>query len=317
MKYLVAADGLRLVAAETVVVIQKRAATGAQQISVIGSDTAGISAGVNRLLANDFSDCIVGTEVTYCPVAAITTVQSAPAATPAAKSGPTATAGTSAPSGEPTTPTPMRILLVDDDAEAKAGERSEADTWLKTLAAAGYAPDLWSTAAKGAPDAAALKGYTWMIWSNGGYVDGNVDVANLDALFSYMSEGGRVTISSRRPFFNMGASPASAIRDLVIADNVPALVANLPTEPIALEGELGNVIPLQEAESGAGFATIMLRGPESEDSGSPAASAGTDANEEDAVGARLVIVGFSTSWLPTDVADRFIRNVADWILSTP
>jgi hypothetical protein len=321
--YLVAEDGLRLVAAETVLVIQNQDGDGIQQVSVIGFDSAGISAGVDRLLKNDFSDCIVGKEVTFCPVAPKIMPAAAPATGGAAETAtatPLAQSTLIAPERAPVGPAPtatMRILLVDDDAKSQAGERSEADTYLKTLTAAGYSPDLWSTAASGAPNAATLKGYTWMIWSNGGYANGNVDVANLDALFAYLGEGGRITISSRRPFFNMGTGPATALVDIVVADNVPELVAGLPTEPITLAGELGNVIPLQEAESGTGFATILTRGPASADSDNPAASAGTDANESDAVGARLVIVGFSTAWLPSEVADRFIRNMADWILSTP
>ena len=315
--YLVAADGLRLVAAETVLVIQNHDASGNAQVAVIGADSVGISAGVDRLLRNDFADCIIGEEVTYCPVTQQTpAAASSPVQTPTPHANDAPVTG-ALPSEVPAPVGPIRILLVDDDAKAKAGERSEADTYLKTLTSAGYSPDLWSTAAKGAPDAAALKGYTWMIWSNADYVDGVIDVALLDMLFAYLGEGGRISISSRRPFFNMGTSPASAIVDVVVANNVPELVAGLPGEPITLEGELGNVIPLQEAETGAGFATILTRGPGSADSGSPAASAGSDVNESDAVGARLVIVGFSTTWLPDEVADRFIRNMADWILSTP
>lgn len=311
--YLVAEDGLRLLAAETVLVIQNVAAAGHRQVSVLGADNAGISAGVDHLLKNDFSDCIVGTEVTYCPVARSPSLPgSVPAGTSTPQPADTPQADVPAPQ-----PGPVRLLLVDDDAKAKPGERSEADTWLTTLVAAGYTPDLWSTAEKGAPDAATLKGYKWLIWSNGGYADGQIDVAVLDPLFAYMGEGGRITISSRKPFFNMGASPASALRDLVVTNNVPGLVAGLPTDPIALEGDLTNVIPLQEAESGTGFTTIMTRGPGSADSGSPAVSAGTDTNEPDGVGARLIIIGLSTTWLPADVADRFIRNMADWILSDP
>lgn len=318
--YLVAEDGMRLLAAETVLVIHiiqagpaDGSASGDQpghaQISVIGADNAGISAGVDRLLENDFSDCIVGEVLTWCPVAASASAR-------AASSAPATPAATLRPPVAGTPTGPMRILLVDDDVKASAGERSEADTWLKTLTAAGYTPDLWSTAQKGTPDAATLSSYKWLIWSNGGYVDGNLDVSVLDPLFAYLGEGGRISISSRRPFFNMSASTASPIVDVVVAGNIPNLVAGLPSAPIGLAGELGNVIPLQEAESGSGFATLLTRGPASSNSGSPAASAGTDANEPDAVGARLIIVGFSTTWLPSDVADRFIRNMADWILST-
>ncbi len=314
VRYLVADDGLKLLAAETVIVIQSQGTNDVQSVSVIGADVPGIGAGVDRLLLNDFSDCIIGDEVTYCPVAnsdgssqsagTSATTTPAPASTPVAGS-------TATPLG------PQHVLLIDDDAKAQAGERSEADTYLKTLTAAGYSPDLWSTAEKGAPDAEKMKAYAWVIWSNAGYVEGKIDVDLLDPLFAYLGGGGRLTISSRRPFFNMSASPASAIRDVLVRNNVPELVAGLPTEPIVLEGEFGNVIPLQEAESGAGFATILVRGPASADAGNPAASAGSDANEPDAVGARLVIIGFSNTWLPATVADRFIRNMADWILSNP
>lgn len=311
--YLIGPEGLKLLAAETALVMQQTNDQGHHVIAALGRDSAGMRSAVDRLLSGDFDDCIVGLNLTLCPVKGATPAPSGgSSATPAPTSQATATPQSGA------TPTPgtavkKTILLVDDNAKAIAGELSEADRYLQVLAARGYAPDLWTTAESGTPSGEVMGRYAWVIWSNAGYAESAIDVSLLDPFFAYLNDGGRMTISSRRPFFGMGVDPASHIDSVVTVEDIPDLVAGLPDTPIHLEGG-APVIPLADPDEQDGFRVVLARAPDSEAAGRPAAIAATDEGEQQSTDARLVVTGLSVTWLPFDVADRFISNMAGWVL---
>jgi len=337
--WLVAEDGLRLLADQTVLVIRTTEAitgTGASEtesdvaagtasdrnaVIVLGSRAAAINAGVTRLLGNDFSDCIVGSEVTYCPIAPEAGSGGTTRANGNSSSGATSTPGSAATPGGLSTPaaTPNpgssdgAVLLVDDNTAALEGETSEADHYLRALTAHGVSPTLWNTESEGLPTANQLNAYKWVIWSNASYAQGELSVEALDPLLTFINEGGRLTISSQLPFFGMGTKPPSEIVDVAVVDDEIALSKGLYS-PVNLQGDLMPVAPLAEPDGEDAFQVTLVRGAASEDAESPAMVSATDEGEDAAKGAKLVILALSVAWLPQDFANQLVANMAEWML---
>ena len=61
-----AADGLRLVAADTVLISQKEQADGRRVVAVLANDNEGIRSGIDRLLSGGFSGCVTRTDLAVC-----------------------------------------------------------------------------------------------------------------------------------------------------------------------------------------------------------------------------------------------------------
>jgi hypothetical protein len=334
--YLESASGLRLQADEVVLIIQREEADGAQHVAVLASDTSGINAGVMRLLQNNFGDCILEAERAICP---FRTRPGAYAADGAEAGGTTAFTPTPSPTpigpvpevpstpsapqtpepdpdSEPDAVPPNTILVVDDNDMRATGESSEADAYVDVLSSLGYTPDRWDIASDGRPDAASLNEYRWVIWSSGGYENGGPTVNDLDPLFGFINEGGRLTISSRTPFFGESQQDPGVIVDAITTDSVPELVRGLPQEPITLSGDVPPLRPLQaNPDENPSISVILRRGPQSEAADAPLMFVIVDEEAEDATGARLMVLGLSINWLPDDVANQLLQNMADWMLA--
>ncbi len=318
--YLETADGLRLLADETVLVAQIERADGSLLLAVLGANRRGLDAGVARLLANDFSSCVIGSTITYCslPPATAAPTSSRPTPTPQAnRSGTGETSSTDSDDRDddrdPETPTNERsgILLIDDNRTAEATESSEADLYLQALVADGHDVDLWSIDDQETPTAEDMSGYAWVIWSNGGYADGKLTLEDMDLVFGYVRLGGHLTISSRFPL--PGIEEASPLRDVIIDNTVPELVNDLPEEPITLarEQSAANLMPLAADESTVQVA--LRRGPESEDAEAPVLVILTDTAESE-LDSRLMLLGMAIEGLPEADGTVLIHNMASWML---
>ncbi len=318
--FLQTTDGLRLVAEQTLLIVQRQQASGQRMVAVLGMDAPSVEAGITRLLNNDLKDCILRRDLAICPVAPAkgSTTDSGRATeaatpTPKAEGGktPEATKGT-------TTPVAAKsaILLVDDNAEAKTGETSEADLYLQVLTQAGNEVKLWTTAKDGAPQGTDLAQYTWVIWSDAAYASSGIGTDKLQAISDYLGKGGHILLSSRLPFFAVGNKPASTIADVVVSKDIiiPGLVSNLPNDPIALPTNLPPVVPLQVSDEVSSPVIILRRGPQSSDPDAPLLLLLTDAEASDSVGARLMIMGMSISWLPEAVGKQLVSNMAEYML---
>lgn len=328
--YLETAEGLRFLADQTVLVAQSQRADGSLLLAVLGADRRGIDAGVTRLLANDFKDCVIGETLTFCSLSpkAAPTRSSSTTSTTGDKESNTGSSDTtkddSSGSGnddgggnggsEPTkTPAANRgVLLIDDNRTAAEGESSEADLYLQALIGAGHSVDLWSAKSQGSPTADDLTNYTWVIWSNAGYADGKLSIEDMDLVFGYVRQGGRLTLSSRFPL--PGIEEASTLRDVVIDGVMADLVKGLPDEPITLSEEqnAANLSPLAADESGVEIA--LRRGPASEDAEAPVLVVLTDATESDS-NARFMIVGMSLTGLSEATSSTLINNMATWMMA--
>ena len=100
-------SGLRLLAAETILLLQQEQADGSRIIAVLGHDSEAIIAGLDRLLDHHFDDCVNYAEMSICPFFA--------------EGGPTDGGGWGKPSGAG-----VAILVIDDDDLAAPDEDSEA-----------------------------------------------------------------------------------------------------------------------------------------------------------------------------------------------
>ena len=229
---------------------------------------------------------------------------------------------TAAPAENPT-PTPSAavqpstsILVIDDNDMANPNSLSEADTYLAALAQAGFQPALWTTLTQGTPSVAELGKYKWVIWSSGEYENGGPGLQDLDAMLAYINTGGWLTISSRRPFFGMSTEDPSVIADVVIDDDLPALVSGLPSERIELPNGLPPITPL-ETNTGADAPLVALRrGPDSGSPDAPVLFLATDeGSDPEATGARLMILGMSVTWLPDGYDLQLVKNMAAVMLA--
>ncbi len=321
--YLVTAEGLRFLADETVLVAQSKRGDDSLLLAVLGADRRGIDAGVTRLLTNDFSDCVIGESLTFCSLPASgSSSNNSSSDSGSSDEGSGSDSGDSGSGsegdsngGSEPAPAPSErtgILLIDDNRAAADGESSEADLYLQTLLAANQNVDLWGIKTQGSPTADDLTNYGWVIWSNAGYADGKVSLEDMDLIFGYIRQGGRLTVSSRYPL--PGLEEASAVRDVVVDSGLAALTDGLPDEPITLSEEqnAADLSPLAADESGVQIA--LRRGPESDNAEAPIVAVLTDAASEDA-NARFMIVGMAVTGLPEEAGKTLINNMATWMLA--
>jgi hypothetical protein len=313
-------DGLRLVAEQTLLIVQRQRTPGQRMVAVLGMDAKSVAAGITRLLNNDLKDCMVRHDLAICPIAPAksgttekehTTAGTTPTPSPDAGKGAEPTKGTTTPA-----PNKSAILLVDDNAEAKSGETSEADFYLQVLTKAGYEVKLWTTAKDDAPKSEDLAKYTWVIWSDAAYASSGIGTDKLQAISDYLGKGGHILLSSRLPFFAVGSKPASTIADVVVVKDasIPALIRDLPGDPIALPTDLPPIVPLQVNDEVSAPVIILRRGPQSGDADAPVLLVMTDAGATDSVGARLMILGMSITWLPPAVGEQLVKNMAEYML---
>jgi len=336
--YLESQRGLRLLADETVLILQQTRPNDGQLIAVLGSNADHIDAGVARLLNGYFGDCVLEDARAICPVATAThfvgyapggdgediDLTPTPSPTPvgAVPEVPATPLATQTPGAEPDEPDEpgdaggVGVLVIDDNDDAAGDEDSEAEHYLRILTDLGHAPDIWRIADAGRPAAETLNQYAWVIWSSGGYAVGGPDVSDLDPLFGFINEGGHLTISSRTPFFGEGQGEASVIQDVVTTDAIPGLVRELPTAPIALTETEITVTPLQaNPDENPNISIVLRRGPDSAASDSPLLFVIIDNESAEATGARLMVLGMSIAWLPDHIGEQLVENIATYMLA--
>lgn len=294
-------SGLRLLAAEAILVLQQEQNDGKRVIAVLGDDSQAISAGLNRLLYHLFDDCVNYAEMSICPFFREESAEAQPE--------------------ELSAPTPgedgIAILVVDDNDLAAPDEASEATIYLQALAEMGYTPVSWSTADEGGPSGADLAGYDWVIWSGGPYEASGPDLDEQAMLWNFVSGGAKLTISGRNhPFVGESPKETSVIADVEKTDEVTALVVGFPDEPIDLLAGLPPVIPieLELGEDEPGVAVALRRGPNSADAGAPLMLVFTSTGEPDPVEVRVLALGMALNWLPDGYDGQLVQNMAIWML---
>ncbi len=319
--YLQLSSGLTFLAEETVLIVQQEQADGTTLLAVLAANNRGIDIGVKRLLENDFAGCVIGDPLTFCALektgsgsSTATGGKTDSGTTDSDSSSGDSSPGNSTPGDGQTPPRGANapVLLIDDNSAASPTELSEADLYLQVLIAGGYQVDLWSVSDQDDPTVDDLMAYGWVIWSNGGYANGQIDGTDLETLFSYINNNGRITVSSRVPL--PGLEESAEVWDLVSEDAIPALVADLPSSPIELTGADTMAAVLSALSEGDEATQVVLRrGPASEQSDAPALVVLADPSSGDSE-ARLMIAAFSLAWLPATEQSTLINNMASWML---
>jgi len=317
--YLVRDDGIRLLAAETQLFIQRAIDDEHKILAVLGESAASMDAGLQRLLTRNLAGCLIQDDLVLCPYGAgagemdttspaqrTAQAEGSDAALPAKDGDPIPDGGTPA----------KAILVVDDDRNATGDEIGEADLYAALLAEAGYQPTLWSTSERGYPESDRLQEFGWIIWSDALYGNSGLRGQALQTVGDAINAGAKVTVSSRMPFFGVSAEPASPIVDVVIGVELPELVEGIPSEPILLPAGLPDVVPLNShPDPSTGAQIAMRRGPASKAGEAPVLMVYSDENFDEPKGAKLMLFGMSIVWLPDDLAPKLVENMAAVMLA--
>ncbi len=312
--YLVREDGLRLVAAETVLIAQREMDDGRRVVSVLGYDSDGIRNGINRLLEEGFDGCVTDVNIAVC---SNPEGKSKPTEASSSDATPTPTAGDEADTSDSALQdnSTVLVMVIDDNDEAQPDEEPEYTFYVDFLAEQGFGPTLWRIAEDGPPVTADLEGYDWVIWSAGGYEASGPGINDLQALMDFMNAGGALTISSQKPFFGMGMNAPSPILDVALDSGIPELVLGLPSTPITLPEPSPPVIPLEIGDEHAGSKIALRRGPASDVANAPLLYVMTDAASEAPTGAKLMVAGMSLTWLPVEYGHQLLYNITDYMLA--
>jgi hypothetical protein len=307
----------QLVADDSILIMRSRLGDGQQVTAVLGSDLAAIDGALNRLLSRDFANCIIYPDLVLCPFT-VQVVETPVPAEEAATSTPEATPEQPPETTEPVeTPPPAEsrgnILVVDDNRTAAQGEASEAALFESTLTDMGFAPTSWFTARDGDPTADDLTGYNWVIWSSGAYQGEDVKSETMTVLALFLEMGGRLTVSGRTPVLGKSDRAASVVADVVLTDQLPALVVGLSGTPIQLAPDLPPATPL-DVKWGPDAKVVMRRGQASADADAPVMVALEGTAQADGRVQRAAVLGIALNWLPDADARQLVRNMAAWML---
>jgi hypothetical protein len=308
-------SGPSFVAAETVVLLRQKNHEDHWITAALGSDgdtEEGISASIDRLLSGSYADCLTYPDLILCPVDGEQTADDEngdekylppePSDLPSLDDGETDQIPTRT----------SNVLLIDDDALAQIDEISEGDIYFSALLDAGYFPDLWYTSLDGIPDSADISGYDWVIWSAGEYAENSFGLSELETLVSVLEEGSAITISAWQLPIASDDAP-SPLRDVVMTQEVPELVANMPNAPITLPEGLPDVVPLPQPE--VDEAAAMIRGDESGDADAPVMLVAGYDGPPTAGGPQAIVVAMSLTWLPEEDALQLVTNMLSWVFN--
>ncbi|MGC8878674.1 MAG: hypothetical protein ACP5R2_05580 [Anaerolineae bacterium] len=301
------------------ILILRRQLPGDKQVTaVLGSDLAALESALDRLVTQNFADCVTRPDVVICPFKfeeSAVAPEQIPSASPTPETPTEEPAETPAANETPTVPLGSQgdVLVVDDNRTATAEDASEADLYVRTLEEMGYTPVLWFTESDGDPNLQDLVGYRWVIWSRGVYRGEPAQTKTLAALALYLERGGRLTISGRTPVLGGSNRPASVIADVVLTDELPPLVVGLSSSSITLASNLPPAVPLGN-QWGDDAKVAMRRGPNSADADAPVLVALESNNAPGEGVRRVIILGMALNWLSDADTAQLVRNIAAWML---
>lgn len=203
------------------------------------------------------------------------------------------------------------IFIVADDDGLPLTDGFTSASALADLLSDTHSVTIWSMVLDGELPPDALDNVDLLIWDSGDYrdEDGVLDAEN-EVLFNYMDAGGRVWF--------IGASPTlfsylemSDVSDLEVVGDDPILLDGLTEgDVIELDQTYPVVIPDGDLEPGENDTVFLVRGPASENDGSLAAVAGTDATPG---GQGMVVMLFPFTALPFEVQQQLLTNLITWL----
>jgi hypothetical protein len=304
---------------------------GERQVMVVLADTEeGLKNAVQRLKEGDLTGCLLrkveappSTVLALCPTGEVLEGDGAGGwQEPEVEPAPPSVSPPVTETIEPITPTVSptettsepgaNILVIAlDRGEGRYDSMTSAESYATALEGQ-HDVTVWSQAQDGPLDSLEFPSYDLMIWTAGDFEDAFGTEEN-ELLFSAMVEGMPVIMSGAY----IGDAETQAVqRDIQVKD---------ATHPIAKGFQTGEVIGFVAAPSGRDYEVdlmdeetskdgviVLVRGPDSEETGEAAAFAFEDAM----AGVQVVFIGFPLYLLPEEARVQLVLNTVDWMLGT-
>lgn len=266
---------------------------------ILAEDDESVAAALERLLERDFAGCVE---------------PAAPDAAPRILVCSTGEAHEEA-------PPPKKEEEDDDDQDAKGalliisadagdGERTGAAE-LAEILSADYTVKLWSIQEDGLPTPADLSDYGAYILAFGDYAMSADNVGVFEVVENI--EAGGIMLIGEQPLPGSAEEiDAAPLADLQVQNADHPLAAGFDEDEILPLGALENDIPAMLIPEDDEVETILVRGPESAEAGTPALIAGEDSDDPTA---RYIIASFAFYRLSEDAQRTLALNAAAWLLN--
>ncbi len=278
----------------TTLFVLNRASSSAERdrvtLTVLAENEEQIADAIERLVTNDLSGCLpVGQGVTVCSTGEEAVV---PPLDGESDNGAAS----------------IFILAFDNGAE---GERTAASE-LEDILGSSYNVTVWSIAEDGFPESSDMEDYEAYVLDFGDYAFDPESLEELDALDSLESGGVMIIGSQPPPFF--ADTDYEPIEDLRAVDAEHPLTDGFNEDAVIplLASESG--VPaavLNEADIGEEASIVLVRGPDSAASGTPALVTVTDDSDEVA---RVIVGSFAFYRLPEEARRTLALNAVKWLM---
>ncbi len=199
------------------------------------------------------------------------------------------------------------FILVDERGAPLSGGFTSAVA-IANLLSDQYEVTFWSLLDDGDLPPGSLDGYDLLIWDSGDYR--NQDDFFDDALFiifDYVDSGGSLFITGSSPLF-LADEPLSLMSDMEVAGDDPGLIDGLDVGQIISLDQSYEVVIVDELDLEPDASAILLRGPQSSNSGAVIALA----NIDDFSNQRSIILLFPFVVLPPDIQPILLDNILTW-----
>ncbi len=273
--------------------------TGRRTLLVLAEDSESVAAALTRLVRRNFTGCVETDAPDKSRRILVCSTGEAPKETPVPKKeDKTGDADAGDKKGA--------ILIIS--ADVGTGERTGAAE-LEAILSADYAVKLWSIKEDGLPTPADLADYDAYLFAFGDYAMTPARVGVFEVIQN-IEEGGIMLIGEQPLPSSAEEVPTAPLEDLQVQDADHPLMAGFSEDEILPLGALENDIAAMVIPEDDEFATVLVRGPDSEEADSPALVAGEDDPDN-----RYIIAGFAFYRLPTAVQRTLARNIAAWLLN--
>jgi hypothetical protein len=199
------------------------------------------------------------------------------------------------------------FILVDERGTPLSNGFTSATT-IAGLLSNRYEVTIWSIVEDGDLAEDALEGYDLLIWDSGDYRNqDDLFDENILIIFDYLDAGGAFFMTGSAP--SLFATEALAtLTDLEVSGDDPTLLAGLEEGQIITLGQSYDTILFDEFEPEPGASTILLRGPESSDTGAVVSLA----NIDDFDNQRTILLLLPFVVLPEAIQTILLENFMAW-----
>ena len=263
---------------------------------VLAEDTDAAVSAVERLFLGDLSGCVRSDTVTVCSTGQGTSRMPADGEESTGED-------TESPSGG--------VFIIEDDYRPQGSRTGAAE--FEAILSSKYNVTTWSVKQQGIPEYRDMLGYDVYIFDSGDYA---ADPDSIDALLAIANiDTGGIMLIGAQPVASAEGEYAD-IGDLRVVDPLHPLASGFEAEEIIKLGPSESGVPaitmIVDESSLSDYSIIFERGPDSEETGSPAVLA----LSESYAGAelRLILATFAFYRLPETAQETFALNSVSWLM---